>query len=151
MKKLLAITVLVVCGMVLFLVGIALVAPYDPNGLNGMLFDPPSTETSSSRTSASGCQPHAQLQSAASVAAELGRTEIWVLQNHKINLWNAPGQGRTRKVGELIPGSRAVILEEQGDAYKVKSPLDGSTGWISSVQVARTIHQDVSTRKPCRP
>lgn len=100
-------------------------------------------------TSLSGCQPHVEVQDSAFWAKELGRPEMWVQQNHRINLWERPGSNRGAKTGELLVGSRAVILEEANEAYRVKSPLDGSTGWISAIQIARTLKQDVSTRQPC--
>lgn len=98
-----------------------------------------------------GCQPHVELLSADAWAAELGRPEMWVLQNHRVNLWANGGSNRGRKVGEMIPGSRAVILERSADAYKVRSPLDQSVGWISNTQITRTLHQDVKTRESCTP
>ena len=32
---------------------------------------------------------------------------------------------------ELIPGSRAPVLESSEQDYRVRSPFDDSTGWIS--------------------
>jgi len=97
----------------------------------------------------SGCQPHIETHGAEFWAKELGRTEEWVLQNHRLTLWQNAGATRGAKVGELLPGSRAVVIEEAGDSYKVQSPLDKTVGWISKVQVARTLQQDVETRKSC--
>mgnify|MGYP003388130971 CR=1 FL=1 len=96
-----------------------------------------------------GCQPHVEIHGSGFWAKELGRTEAWVLQNHRINLWQRPGSDRGSKVGELLVGSRALVLENSPGAYRVKSPADGSTGWISDIQVAKTLNQDVSTREPC--
>lgn len=98
----------------------------------------------------SGCQPHIELHGAAHWARELGQMESYVLANHRINLWERNGANRGRKVGEMRVGSRAVILEESGDAYRVVSPLDGSVGWVSRAQVARTLRQDVASREACR-
>jgi hypothetical protein len=97
-----------------------------------------------------GCQPHIEAFSAAHWAKELERSEEWVLQNHRLNLWEHAGTSRGAKVGELLPGSRAVIIEETADAFRVQSPLDKSRGWISRIQVARTLEQDVATRQPCK-
>ncbi len=98
-----------------------------------------------------GCQPHVEIHGSAFWVKELGRSESWVLQNHRINLWERPGSDRGSKVGELLVGSRAVIVEESPGAYRVKSPADGSIGWISDIQVAKTLTQDVSTRQACEP
>ena len=100
-------------------------------------------------TSPSGCQPHIEVHDITFWAKELGRPEMWVQQNHRINLWERSGSERGAKTGELLVGSRAVILEEANEAFRVVSPLDGSSGWISAIQVARTLNQDVSTREPC--
>ena len=76
---------------------------------------------------------------------------MWILANHRIRLWQNPSPSKGRPVGEMIPGSRAVILEERGDDYRVRSPLDGSEGWIGKVQVAGTRFQDIQTRETCTP
>ncbi|HXG72902.1 MAG TPA: hypothetical protein VNJ04_20085 [Gemmatimonadaceae bacterium] len=130
------------CGLIALLVAVALIAPYDPNGLNGMLFAKP--------TASRECQPHIELKSAGEVARELGRDEAWVLHNYKVNLWERHGSNRGQKTGEMIPGSRAVILESAENSYRVRSPLTGE-GWVSRVQVANTLHQDAQTRLPCQP
>jgi TM2 domain-containing membrane protein YozV len=96
-----------------------------------------------------GCQPHIETHGAAFWAKELGRSETWVLQNHKINLWEGDGPQRGKIVGSLIPGSRAVVLAESVTAYRVRSPQDQSVGLISKDHVARTLHQDVDSRQPC--
>ena len=97
-----------------------------------------------------GCQLHIELQSAQTMAKEYGKSEMWVLQNVKINIWEkSTPDGKGRPVGKMIPGSRAVILEEGPDDYKAQSPLDKSIGWINKMHVARTLKQDVETREPC--
>ncbi len=96
------------------------------------------------------CKKHIELQSAAYLSKEYGKNEMWVLNNVKINLWEKPShKGKGRKVGQMLPGSRAVIIESSTDDYKVKSPLDKSVGWINKVQVKKTLYQDTETRKPC--
>ena len=52
-------------------------------------------------------------------------------------------------VGEMIPGSRARILDQSGNDYLVASPLDGSEGWIARLQVAREVMQDPATNRIC--
>ena len=88
---------------------------------------------------AGDCKEHIELHSAADLAKEYGQTEMWILQNVKINF------------GKMYPGSRALIIEEGDQDYKVKSPLDKSVGWISKIQVKLTLWQDVDTREPCKP
>lgn len=122
---------------------------------------PPSAQTSpASATQASPpqvaatpvrCLPHVELQPASVWASEMGRTETWILANHRIRLWENPSPSKGRPVGEMIPGSRAVVLEERGDDYRVRSPLDGSKGWIGKVQVVGTRFQDIQTRETCTP
>lgn len=94
---------------------------------------------------------HIELSGATSWARELGKSEMWVLEHHRINLWENPAMPRGRKVGEMQVGSRALILEDRDHAYRVKSPLDGSVGWVSRIQVERALWQDVNTRKACAP
>lgn len=135
--------------VVLALVAVGTIVAYAILGPN----EQPRTSTRSTAaaptTSRTGCQPHIELKDAAFWANELGRPETWVLQNHRINLWERSGSDRGRKVGEMIPGSRAVILDENSDGYRVRSPLDKSVGWISQIQVARTLRQDTGTRRAC--
>lgn len=114
-----------------------------PAGLDAIA--PPLTSTTND------CQRHVEVLDAAAWAKEFGESEAWVLANHRVNLWAASGENRGRKTGELLVGSRAVILDENDDAYRVRSPLDGSTGWVSKIQVARTLQQNVKTREACTP
>lgn len=97
-----------------------------------------------------GCQDHIELKSAAHWAAELGQSETVVLATHRINLWESPSPSKGRAVGKMLPGSRAVILERRPDDYRVQSPLDQSIGWVSTIQVERTLSQDVATREACK-
>jgi hypothetical protein len=97
------------------------------------------------------CKPHIELLSAADVAREYGKPESWVVANYRVKVWkNNTPEGKGSPVGEMRPGSRAVILEEGSQDFKVKSPLDGSVGWVNKIQVARTLSQNVETRRPCR-
>jgi hypothetical protein len=91
-----------------------------------------------------------QLLPASEVAAEIGKSEMWVLRDYRIRLWQNGSSSRGSSVGSMIPGSNAEILEEKSGYYKVKSPLDGSIGWISSMQVAGTRLQNRETRAVCR-
>jgi hypothetical protein len=98
------------------------------------------------------CKEHIELHSAAYIAKEYGKSEMWVLNNVKINLWQKPTHlGKGRKAGQMLPGSRALILEISEEDYKVKSPLDKSTGWINKMQVRKKLFQDTVTRKSCSP
>ena len=106
----------------------------------------------SSPGTANECKEHIALVSAAELAAEIGQTEAWVVANHKINLWQKMGShSRGRVVGKLLPGSHALLLGRNSQGYKVRSPLDKSVGWVSHIQVDRTLWQDTSTRKACTP
>ena len=97
-----------------------------------------------------GCQPHIELHSAATLAQEMGTTEAIALATVKINLWEKPtSAGKGRPVGQMHVGSRAVIIAQLGDDYRVQSPLDQSIGWVSGIQVARTLRQDTETFEPC--
>jgi hypothetical protein len=95
------------------------------------------------------CKNHIELLSAAEIASEFQKSEIWVVQNWKINLWTNQSPNKGPQVGQMRPGSRAVILEEGADDYKVRSPLDKSEGWVSKIQVKRTLKQDTETFSPC--
>lgn len=98
----------------------------------------------------SDCKPHVELLSAEELAREYGKETMWILNNVKINLWEkTTPQGKGRRVGEMLPGSRAVIVEQATEDYKVQSPLDNSVGWVNKLQVSRTLRQNVKTRLPC--
>lgn len=96
------------------------------------------------------CKKHIVLHPASVIAQEYG---ISVMQatGMELNVWeksNAEGKGRV--VGKIRVGSHALILKEGKNSYKIKSPLDKSVGWISKIQVARTLTQDTVTRKACK-
>lgn len=95
------------------------------------------------------CKQHIELHSGKYWAKELGKPEMWVLANHHINIWQSPSPRKGKKVGQMRVGSRAVILQASANDYKVKSPLDGSIGWVGKIQVSRTLWQDTETFKPC--
>lgn len=100
---------------------------------------------------AGDCKKHIELHSAKYMANEYGQSEMWVLSNVKINLWEKEtSKGKGKKVGSMMPSSRALIIEEGLEDYKVKSPLDKSIGWISKIQVSKTLYQDTDTREPCK-
>ena len=96
------------------------------------------------------CKRHIELHSAHYLANDSGRTEMWVLHNVRINLWEkTTSEGKGRAVGKMLPGSRAEIITISVDDYKVRSPLDQSVGWVNGIQVSRTLKQNIKTRKPC--
>src|SRR5688572_832949 len=95
------------------------------------------------------CGKHIELHGGKHWAKELGRPEMWVLANHRVAMWESPSPQKGRRVGQMRVGSRAVILEERANDYKVRSPLDQSIGWVSKIQVARTLFQDTKTFKSC--
>jgi hypothetical protein len=95
------------------------------------------------------CRKHIELHGGKYWAKELGKSEMWVLANHHINLWQSQSPTKGNRVGQMRVGSRAMILEEAADDYKVRSPLDGAQGWVGKIQVGRTLWQDAKTFKPC--
>jgi hypothetical protein len=118
-------------------------------GSGGTANDNRATGTTKTLVVLTGCQPHIEVHDSAFWAKELGQSELWVQQNHRITLWERAGDDRGKKTGELLAGSRAVILEERSDSFRVRSPLDKSEGWISAIQVARRLRQNVETRESC--
>lgn len=99
---------------------------------------------------AGACRQFVELLPAAAIAKEYGRSEEWVVANHKVNLWAKTSEkGREPKVGELLPGSRALLLDTSTQDYKVKSPYDGSTGWVNHIQVKGVRTLDDKTFQPC--
>lgn len=128
--------------VIAFLVGVIACEPYDA---------PPTRRVSESTSSQpSECREYIALHSAATLAAEFGKSEMWVLANHKINLWqNGSDANRGRVVGKMHPSSHARLLAKRGSYYKVRSPLDGSVGWVNAVQVDRTVWQDTKTNRVC--
>ena len=99
---------------------------------------------------AAGCVPFVQLAPASDFARDLGRSEEWVVGNYRINLWSKTSvEGKGRPVGKMVPGSRARILDQQAGDFLVRSPLDGSEGWLSGVQVSREVLQDPRTNQIC--
>jgi len=106
---------------------------------------------SSSILFAGECKSFIELHSVKYLANEYGRSESWVLNNVRINLWEKQTPyGKGRKVGELLPGSRALIIEIGPEDYKVKSPYDQSIGWVNKIQVRRIIKLDTETYEPCK-
>lgn len=98
------------------------------------------------------CQPHVVIHSGEHYAELLERPVAQVLQGYRIGLWErATPAGKGRRVGEMIPGSHAQVLEEGPEDYRVRSPLDRSVGWVNKMQIDRTTHQDVNTREACEP
>ena len=99
----------------------------------------------------SGCQPHIEVHAGEHWAEQLGRPVWAVLQDHRVALWAAPGPSPGNRVGELRVGARALIIGEAEDAYRVRNPLDGTVGWVSKNDVARTQARDVDSLQPCDP
>lgn len=65
-------------------------------------------------------------------------------------MWTLRGyEGKGRPVGAMRPVSRAVIIDEGVEDFKVRSPLDNSVGWVNFIQVQRTLMQDVITNRIC--
>ncbi len=98
------------------------------------------------------CEKVGILHSAKWWSNELGRPESSVLSSFKINVWSKPDeQGKGVKVGEMLPGSHANIIGETKESYRIKSPFDGSTGWVNKMQFDGIDYQNIITRRPCVP
>ncbi len=97
-----------------------------------------------------GCQNHVQINSAETFAKELGQTPLWVQVNFKVNLWKEKEPVKGDKVGQILPGSRAVIIEEYEHGYRIQSPFDKSIGYINKIQVEKTLFIDTKTLQPCQ-
>ena len=105
---------------------------------------------SSSILSAGECKAFIELHSAKYLANEYGQSELWVLNNVRINLWEKQTpHGKGKKVGELLPGSRALIIEIGPEDYKVRSPYDKSIGWVNKIQLRQVIKLDPITYELC--
>ena len=80
------------------------------------------------------------------LAKEFGSTESSILRNHRVNVWGkTTANGKFPRVGEMYPGSNALLLDRSGDDFKIVSPLDNSIGWVNSIQVARTHYMNPNT------
>ena len=112
---------------------------------------PPPLTAGAKQAEQATCEKHIELHDAKFWAKELGESEMRVLANHRINLWQNPRPSKGQKVGEMLVGARALILEEKAEDYRVKSPLDASVGWVSKIQVAHTRYRRVETFEPCTP
>jgi len=96
------------------------------------------------------CAEFIELHSSKYLSNETGMSEMYLLGNYQINLWEKPSsKGKGKMVGKLRVGSRALILDRNGSDYKVLSGLDNSVGWISSVQVSKTLFQHPTKYEKC--
>ena len=104
----------------------------------------------------SGCVEHIVLYDAVHWSKELcdGRTPEEIQINHRINLWSDWKYYKGHKIGEILVGSHAVIIKKETNGeytgYLIKSPYDGSVGWIRNPQVEKIIYQDTNTFKICK-
>ena len=96
------------------------------------------------------CVEYIECLSAKVIAKEYGKTESWAVRNYTVNLWEKTSiNGKGKKVGEMRVGSRALIIDIDGNDYKVISPLDKTIGWINKVQIAKTLYQNPNTFEKC--
>ena len=96
------------------------------------------------------CVEFIQLLSIKQVAKEYDATEMWVVQNYKVNVWEkTSANGKGKNVGKMRCNSRALIIDRSGDDYKILSPLDKSIGWVNKVQIENTIYQNPNTYEDC--
>ena len=97
------------------------------------------------------CVEYIECLSAKEVAEEYGRTEDWVSANYKINIWEKTTEnGKGGMVGEIKFGSRALIIDREGEDYKVLSPINKSIGWINGIHISKTLYQDPKTLEKCK-
>ena len=95
------------------------------------------------------CLEFIELLSVEEIAKEYGKTEEWAM-NHYVNLWKKTSEnGKGRRVGIIRAGSRAIILEESGEDYRVQSPINNMIGWVNKIQVAKTIFLNPKTFIDC--
>lgn len=98
------------------------------------------------------CRKYVKLLSVDFWAKETGQRRSYILTKFKINTFRNESTNRVgHYVGELIPGSKALIIKEGIDDYKIKSPYDGTIGWISKIQVEKTLYMNIKTLEPCTP
>ena len=96
------------------------------------------------------CADFVEFKSAKVIAEEYGQTEMWILNNHKINVWSKQSsEGKEAKVGEMRPGSRGLLIEEGINDYKIESPLDKSIGWVSKIQAKGLTRKNPKTFEEC--
>ena len=97
------------------------------------------------------CAEFIELHSATYLSKETGLSEMYLLGNYHINLWQKPtSKGKGKTVGKLRVGARALILDRDGSDYKVVSGLDDSIGWVSSIQVSKTLNQHPTKYEKCK-
>lgn len=97
------------------------------------------------------CVKFVSLYSAKYLAKEFGWSEMRVVREHKVNLWEkTSSQGKGRIVGEMRAGSNARLIDKSGNDYYVQSPLDKSKGWVSDVQVDKVVKLNPKTFKRCK-
>ncbi len=97
------------------------------------------------------CLEYIQCLSVKEVAKEYGRTEAWVSANYKINIWEKTTEnGKGGMVGEMRCGSRALIIDREGEDYKVLSPINKSIGWVNGIHISKTLYQDPKTLEKCK-
>ena len=96
------------------------------------------------------CTEFIQLLSIQDIAKEYGKTEVWVAANHYVNLWKETSKnGKGEIAGFMRVATRAMILEEIDEDYKVQSPIGDLIGWVNKIQVANTIFLNPSTLMDC--
>lgn len=97
------------------------------------------------------CIEFIQLLSVQEIAKEYGKTEEWVAKNHYVNLWKETSEdGKGGMAGLMRVATRAMILEEIEEDYKVQSPIGDLIGWVNKIQVAKTIFLNPSTLVKCK-
>ena len=97
------------------------------------------------------CIEYIELLSVKEIAKEYGKTEEWVAANHYVNLWKETSEnGKGEMAGFMRVATRAMILDEIDEDYKVQSPIGDLIGWVNKIQVAKTIFLNPSTLVECK-
>ncbi|RJR48375.1 MAG: hypothetical protein C4576_08485 [Desulfobacteraceae bacterium] len=100
--------------------------------------------------SETGCMEFIETRSAKHLSKELGKPVNWVIANYRIKLFDKEtDKGKGKVVGKLTPGCRAQIMKTGAENYQVKSPIDGSVGWVNRKEVRHVLLLDRKTFKPC--
>ena len=96
------------------------------------------------------CADFAEMITYSSLQKETGMSRSHLLMNYTINLWeksNAKGKGKV--VGEINPGAHALVLESGKDSYKIFIPIAEHIGWVSKIQVERTMRLNPGAGEDC--
>ena len=97
------------------------------------------------------CIEYIELLSVKDIAKEYEKTEEWISENHIVYLWKETSEdGKGQMAGYMRVATRATILDEIDEDYKVQSPIGDLIGWVNKIQVSKTIFLNPSTLVECK-